>query len=319
MSHENLTDRRELLACPRCKGSLEGELADLACGACGLSFGAVRGAKTWPILVDDARSVVDPVAVAARAGGSPIRRRSTTSLRERLKSVIFPENDKAGAFAARLVDDLASQTPRRPTVLVVGGGQIGSGLAEFYRRGDVDVLAFDIYASDNVDFIADAHDIPLADGSVDGVIIQAVLEHVLEPRQVVDEIHRVLRPGGMVYADSPFMQQVHEGAYDFTRFTESGHRYLFRDFELVSSGVVAGLGTQLLWALDYFAQGVTRRRGAGRVVRLLFFWLTRLDRFIPERFAVDGASSVYFYGRRSDRRMSPVEAVRHYRGAQRPE
>ncbi len=56
------------------------------------------------------------------------------------------------------------------------------------------------------------------------------------------EIHRVLRPGGIVYADTPFLQQVHEGAYDFTRFTDSGHRFLFRRFERIDSGSVAGCG-----------------------------------------------------------------------------
>jgi len=56
----------------------------------------------------------------------------------------------------------------------------------------------------------------------DAVWIQAVLEHVLDPVRVVAEIHRVLRPGGLVYSEIPFMQEVHEGAYDFTRFRLSG-------------------------------------------------------------------------------------------------
>jgi ubiquinone/menaquinone biosynthesis C-methylase UbiE len=69
--------------------------------------------------------------------------------------------------------------------------------------------------------VADGHQLPIADGSVDGVWIQAVLEHVLDPSIVVQEIHRVLTPGGVVYAETPFMQPVHEGAYDFTRFSLS--------------------------------------------------------------------------------------------------
>jgi SAM-dependent methyltransferase len=40
--------------------------------------------------------------------------------------------------------------------------------------------------------------------------IQAVLEHALDPPVVVAEIYRVLKPGGLVYADTPFMQRVHE-------------------------------------------------------------------------------------------------------------
>ena len=83
---------------------------------------------------------------------------------------------------------------------------------------------------------------------------------MLEPGRWCAEIHRVLKPGGLVYAETPFMQQVHEGAYDFTRFTESGHRYLFARFDLIDSGVTAGAGTQLLWSLDYFVRGLFRSR-----------------------------------------------------------
>jgi len=82
----------------------------------------------------------------------------------------------------------------------------------------------------------------LASASVDGVLIQAVLEHVLDPAQVVGEIHRVLRPDGLVYAETPFLQQVHAGPNDFTRFTSSGHRYLFRAFAEIAAGPVAGPG-----------------------------------------------------------------------------
>ena len=98
----------------------------------------------------------------------------------------------------------------------------------FYPEPRIALVAFDIYASPQVQFVADAHHIPLEDGCFDAVIVQAVLEHVLEPGRVVAEIYRVLKPNGLVYAETPFLQHVHEGAYElFTRFTESGHRYLF--------------------------------------------------------------------------------------------
>ena len=118
-------------------------------------------------------------------------------------------------------------------MVVVGGGANQHGLDRLYQDPSINVIGFDIYGSDLVQFIADGHSIPLASGSVDAVVVQAVLEHVLDPPQVVREIHRVLRPDGIVYAETAFMQQVHEGAYDFTRYTESGHRWLFRDFELI--------------------------------------------------------------------------------------
>jgi SAM-dependent methyltransferase len=148
------------------------------------------------------------------------------------------------------------------------------------------------------------------------VLVQAVLEHVLDPAGVVAEIHRVLRSNGLVYAETPFLQQVHAGAYDFTRFTASGHRYLFRRFEELAAGPVAGPGTQLLWSVDHLVRGLTRSPFAGRVTRGLLFWLRALDRLVPERYAEDDATAYYFLGRRRDEEMSATEIVAYYRGAQ---
>jgi hypothetical protein len=90
---------------------------------------------------------------------------------------------------------------------------------------------------------------------LEGVWIRAVLEHVLEPAQVVAEVHRVLAAGDIVYAETPFMQQVHEKAYDFTRFSRTGHRWLFRHFEKIAAGEIGGPGQSLVWSLRYFFRG----------------------------------------------------------------
>ena len=178
------------------------------------------------------------------------------------------------------------------------------------------MIGFDIYGSPITQFIADAHQIPLRNESVDAVVVQAVLEHVLDPWQVAREIHRVLKPNGLVYSEVPFMQQGHEGAYDFTRFTESGHRYVFRHFTRINSGVVAGPGTQLIWSIDHLGRSLFRSRSVGRLLRLLFLWLRFFDRICSPKFAVDDASAVFFLGRKSAHELTPKEIVAHYQGAQ---
>lgn len=45
--------------------------------------------------------------------------------------------------------------------------------------------------------------LPLPDASVDLIVCHTVLEHVRDPRQVVAEMFRVLRPGGMVHLELP--------------------------------------------------------------------------------------------------------------------
>ena len=76
--------------------------------------------------------------------------------------------------------------------------------------------------------LGNAETLPFPDASFDLVIAVAVLEHVADPFRCVAEMRRVLAPSGHVYAVTPFLQPVHMGAYDFTRFTPIGHRRLFR-------------------------------------------------------------------------------------------
>ena len=83
-------------------------------------------------------------------------------------------------------------------ILVIGGGNIGSGLQELYQDSSIDLISTDIYPSDKINFISDCHNIPIKDESVDGVIIQAVLEHVRKKdfKDLAQEIKRILKKDG---------------------------------------------------------------------------------------------------------------------------
>ncbi len=264
-----------------------------------------------PAAIDFNRSVLRPSDISEKRQSEP---KQPSRLRSFVAWHVMPYNERAAANAERLLAEL--RKGRKPAwVLVVGGGSRGAGTEALYEADDVRLVAFDLYASPDVQLIADAHQMPFAEGSFDGVWIQAVLEHVLEPQVVVAEIERVLRKDGLVYAETPFLQGVHEAAYDFTRFTDSGHRWLFRNFEALDSGVVQGPFTVLLWSINYAARGLFRSFRAGLVAKLLFFWLKYFDRLVPERFAVDGASGLYFLGRKSGAPLSPAEVVQYYRGS----
>jgi SAM-dependent methyltransferase len=309
-----------LLVCPRCGARLLREPDGFHCEDASCVYGspgAFRLVGDKPVIIDFDRSILRKAEVdsAARSGHvRPLRPRMSSfdRLPGWLRRLWRPTNQVAAENVARLV----SLLPRSSLVLVVGGGTIGNGVDALYAQPELRVASFDVYSSPHVQFLADAHQIPLADSSVDAVVVQAVLEHVLDPRRVVSEIERVLGPDGLVYAETPFMQQVHAGAYDFVRYTSSGHRYLFRSFEELASGPVAGPGTQLLWSVEHLASGLFRSRTAGKVARGLCFWLRYLDRAVPDRFAIDSASAFCFLGRRADRKLTPEEIVDYYRGAQ---
>jgi SAM-dependent methyltransferase len=312
-----LGDVSSLLRCPRCGSALveTGDGFECSSPPCLLRApGAFPTVGRWPALVDFERSIVAPEELRGSPDSSAASHRwAIERLPARARSAWRPPNRAAARNVGRLLSLLEGDSP---LVLVIGGGTEGNGVEAIYADRRPRVLAFDIHGSPITQFIADAHQIPLASGSVDAVVVQAVLEHVLDPGQVVGEIHRVLRPGGVVYAESPFLQQVHAGPYDFFRFTASGHRYLFRGFDEIEAGVVAGPGTQLLWSVDHAVRGLTRSELAGKLARGLFFWLRYLDRLVPPDFAMDSASAYYFLGRRADHELTPEEILSYYRGAQ---
>ena len=130
----------------------------------------------------------------------------------------------------------------------------------------------------------------------------------------------MVKPGGLVYSELPFMQQVHEGAYDFTRFSLAGHRTLLRQFEEIEAGMIAGPATTCLWSLEYLAMALAGGGRTGRiargVVRCGFFWLKYLDFLLKaSAAALDGASCTYFFGRKAERETTDLEILKRYRGA----
>ena len=70
---------------------------------------------------------------------------------------------------------------------------------------------------------------PIASGSLDGISCLAVLEHVEKPWVVAQEMRRMLKPGGLVFIDWPFLQPVHGYPSHFYNATRTGLGNLFKD------------------------------------------------------------------------------------------
>jgi SAM-dependent methyltransferase len=305
MTLVNLDFAEPLLASPCCRKSLERAGGSWTCRQCSMVFEQIAD---WPVLVDFDDSILQRTQIQASAAASVVLRRANPRWRRALQ----PGN----RAAANNIGEFVGLLPKDAVVLVVGGGALGEGLKQLYSS-DINLVAFDIYGSQLVQVIGDAHRIPFHTSSFNGVIIQAVLEHVLEPSVVVSEIWRVLCPDGLVYAETPFLQPVHEGAYDFQRFTDSGHRWLFRNFVCIDSGTVGGVGTQFLWSLNYLVRGIFRSRFAGLLARTIALPLRGCDRFVDSRYSIDAAAGVYFLGRRSETvAVTASDMLEYYKGAQ---
>ncbi len=302
------------LHCPRDGGGLVVGDTHLHCPICMTAFPVLGGI---PVLIHDERSVFAVAdylqagsyegaaygRTADRAGGARrLYRRMARWLGDAPSTIRHPDANAAFAHVRALY--------AAPRVLVIGSGGL--------RLGGPDdcVLQTDVALAPGVDAIADAHDLPFDDASFDLVVAVAVLEHVADPQRCVAEIQRVLAPGGHVFAVTPFLQPVHMGAYDFTRFTPIGHRRLFRGFDELAAGVAMGTGSVAAWTLRGVLQSASAAPWWQRVASLVGLLATPPLRLLDGwlRHGADAAGGCWFFGRK--RAGAPVadrELVHHYR------
>lgn len=141
---------------------------------------------------------------------------------------------------------------------------IGSGP----DRVSPEFINVDIFPFPGVDVAGSADAIPFKDATFDGLCSESLLEHVADPGGVAEEMSRVLKPGGILYASAPFIHPYHASPDDFNRFTTSGLKQLFPGFEVLEVGVRSGPWSAFLILLAYWL-GVIFALGSRRAAPFL--------------------------------------------------
>lgn len=109
--------------------------------------------------------------------------------------------------------------------------------------------------------VCDLKSIPVEDARFDFVVFNQVMEHLPSPLPVLEELHRVLKPGGKLIYTGPLFYEEHEQPYDFYRYTQYGLRHLFS---------AAGFAIDRLdWLEGYFGT--------------VGYQLNRMHRYLPWR------------------------------------
>jgi SAM-dependent methyltransferase len=306
----------ESMICPECQSDLRFEKKNYICTSisCGMVYPIV---KNIPILINNSNSVFkiedfknyeDTFFVSSKS----------SKIYNFLK-FITPSISK-NIMAGKNFDELGKlllKKNKRPTVLIIGGSIDGEGIKELKKYSKIKILESDVSHGPNTQIIFDSHNIPFKNNTFDCVIVQAVLEHVLDPYMCVEEIHRVLNSTGLVYSEIPFIQQVHGGKYDFTRFTYLGHIRLFRKFNMIKSGVSCGPGMALSWSYMYFLMSFSSNKYYKLLVQgfasFTSFYFKYFDYYlIKKKFSRDSGSGNYYIGEKSDKILSDKKLLELY-------
>lgn len=182
----------------------------------------------------------------------------------------------------------------------------GSGL----KRPRYDhVVNLEVVDYPSTDVLAAGESLPFADGTFDGAMSLAVLEHVRDPFRCAAEVARVVRPGGKIYVAVPFLQPYHGYPHHYYNMTIAGLGNLFDQWFTIDRSGTPPYGWPvwtLTWFLDRYVAGlppvVAERFKEMRVADLLGDgseyleddFVTHLD----ERAVTDLASMNFLLGTR---------------------
>ncbi len=72
------------------------------------------------------------------------------------------------------------------------------------------------------DVFGDGQRLPFRDQSFDCITIMDVMEHLIWPEDAFTDMLRVLKPGGVIITQTPFLYPLHDLPHDFQRWTGEG-------------------------------------------------------------------------------------------------
>lgn len=184
-----------------------------------------------------------------------------------------------------LAEAAVARWPAPAVVLDMGAGG---------RKIAPHVVAVDFAALPGTDVVSDVCATPFPDNHADLIIATGLIEHLEDDLAFLREALRVLKPGGEIHVEIPFLQQYHDDPIDVRRYTVDGLARVMRaqGFEPLAQDFHIGPGVALATLNAYYwgmvFEGESRAakilsNGAFFVASVLGWPLTRLDRWLMRK------------------------------------
>lgn len=129
-------------------------------------------------------------------------------IRASIKTAITENLDK---FSGKLLDIGCGKMPYKKYILE------NAEISNYTGLDIEDALVYD--AKIQADFLWNGITMPFNDNSFECAIGTEVLEHCHEPKIILKETYRVLKPNGIFFFTVPFLWNLHETPHDYYRYT----------------------------------------------------------------------------------------------------
>ena len=152
------------------------------------------------------------------------------------------------------------------------------------------------------DILADLNEpLPIENEVADTVISLSVMEHLREPQMLLNEAHRILKAGGTIILQVPFMWWIHEAPYDYFRYTRYGLHYMFEKAGFQNIEVYPQTGFWVMWTLKFNYQTSRLVRGPWIVKKIIelplrLVWAINqpLARWLDKYWKCEGETAGYY-------------------------
>ncbi|MCP5348426.1 MAG: methyltransferase domain-containing protein [Gammaproteobacteria bacterium] len=307
MNDSRLERFKDVLRCPYCRGTLIFRQQSAQCDGCEANFPIFRDI---PLLMTQTSKVLSEEKLSSSDGKNMVEEYSrsqvddgapTPSLLSRFIALIKPPD---------IMLDYLDHTENHPLKGIWGDGgkthlALNVGGGPHRESNSPNEITMNIKPFFNVDLVGDGHNIPAADDSFDTVLSMSVLEHVDDPVKVAQEMFRVLKPGGQLYVEVPFILFYHGYPSDFTRWTSDGLKKLFPDLEEVQTGMTKGPVSAMLQSINGVliilipSNLVILRKIVSGIYRWVFFLFKYVDLLVRDNPSAHiMAGGFYIIGRK---------------------
>lgn len=151
-----------------------------------------------------------------------------------------------------LITSLKSDYDHKELHLLDVAPQNHAGLRGKFSHAQIKTL--DIDPKSGADYIADLcnnNENIIPSGMFDMVLCSEVLEHTIAPWLAVDELYRIVKPGGLVAVTTPFNFRIHGPLPDCWRFSRYGLEALFKKFSKMEIKEIDSIDGRFLFPVQY--------------------------------------------------------------------